>query len=110
MCFTVEFSVLFFCLFQVLFVDLACDKLGSRVIDCLWRCCTVKQKSVIAAELCAQESKLRGNKFGGFLYHKCALKLFAVRKNDWINVQAGGNKKRQMFDDIFDSGMQRGSY
>ncbi len=45
-------------------VELACSKSGSRVLDTLWGVATLKQKQSVAQELVKHEHRLRGDHFG----------------------------------------------
>ena len=52
--------------FQGHWLELACDKSGSRVFDKLWLVASVKQKESIAEELRKHEHRLQGDYFGKY--------------------------------------------
>lgn len=65
------------------YFDLACNKCGSRTFDALWKYATLEQKCTIAKELAKHESRLKGNRFGKFIYHKCSIGHLKQRPDNW---------------------------
>ena len=68
----------------------------------MWGVLTVKQKTLVATEICKQEVKVRSDKFGWHIHRNFALELFVKRKNDWIGTQGATVKKRELFKDFLD--------
>lgn len=81
-------------------MEIACHKFGSRCIDAMWSVASIKVKSVIAEELCKNESALKSDQFGRYVHRNLALHNFKKRKEEWKQLQNVNTKKRKMFDDI----------
>lgn len=78
------FSAMYACFFlQGFYFDLACNKCGSRTFDALWKYANLEQKCTIARELAKHESRLKGNRFGKFIYHKCSIGHLKQRPDNW---------------------------
>ena len=90
------------------FVDLACDKTGSRTFDSLWKVVGVRQKCAIADELVAHEDRVRGNKFGYFVHARCALVNYKRRPQEWRELQGGLAKKRKELERVIGEGQSAG--
>jgi len=60
---------------QPVYVDIACNKFGSRSFDSLWNAASLDQRQLIAKCLTShsQAQSLRGNQFGSFIYEHCGL-------------------------------------
>ncbi|XP_013404032.1 nucleolar protein 9 [Lingula anatina] len=84
------------------YVALACHRNGSRTLDSLWAQASLKNRILIAEELIKQESKLRSDRFGQYIYKNCALQNFAHRRREWKEVQTGNIKKRKLFKELLD--------
>ena len=87
-------------------MQLACNKNGSRALEAIWRNVEVKVKSKIAGELCKQEAKVKSDMFGRHIHRNFALFHFSKRTAEWTTIQKNEHKKRQMFKDVLESGMQ----
>lgn len=85
-------------------MQLACDKIGSRILQGLWNHIDLKLKSQTATELCLQEAKVKSHMYGRHVHRELALFHFAKRKTDWEFIQRREQKKREMFKDVLESG------
>ena len=85
-----------------MYVELACHRNGSRTLEAIWRHLSIKQKTLVATEICEQEAKVRSDNFGWHIHRNFALGHFVKRKNDWIGIQGAKNRKREMFKDILE--------
>ncbi|XP_041949356.1 nucleolar protein 9 [Alosa sapidissima] len=84
------------------FVQLACSRYGSRLLEAVWNSATVSQRQSIAQELVPSESQLRSDQFGRHIWPKFGLTHFGKRKAHWMEIQTGESKKRKMFSDILE--------
>lgn len=84
------------------YVQMACSRLGSRVLEAVWNSASVSQRQSIAQELVAGETQLRSDQFARHTWAKFALSHFINRRAQWQEIQTGQSKKRKMFDDILD--------
>ena len=62
----------------------------------------------MATELCKQEARIRGDRFGHHAWRNCALTNFQLRREEWKQVQSGNMRKRKMFEEII--GEKQGDY
>ncbi|CAM1330350.1 Uncharacterised protein PB.1153, partial [Pycnogonum litorale] len=69
------------------YLQLACDKHGSRSIDCIWSVSSMKYKSAIAEELIVNEDTLNNNLYGKFIVRNFALFHFKRRRKQWMEIQ-----------------------
>ncbi|KAI1901292.1 hypothetical protein AGOR_G00032810 [Albula goreensis] len=84
------------------YVQLACSRYGSRVLEAVWNSASVSQRQSIAQELVPSESVLRSDQFARHVWAKFALTHFTKRRGQWLEVQTGQSKKRKMFGDILE--------
>ncbi|XP_036374827.1 nucleolar protein 9, partial [Megalops cyprinoides] len=84
------------------YVQLACSRFGSRVLEAVWNSATVSQKQGLAQELAPSESVLRSDQFARHVWGKLALSHFLKRRGQWLEIQTGQSKKRKMFSDILE--------
>ncbi|KAJ8336525.1 hypothetical protein SKAU_G00377450 [Synaphobranchus kaupii] len=84
------------------YVQLACSRFGSRVLEAVWNSATVSQKQGIAQELAPSESVLRSDQFARHVWGKFGLTHFGKRRGQWLEAQTGQSKKRKMFSDILE--------
>ncbi|XP_069020749.1 nucleolar protein 9 [Embiotoca jacksoni] len=84
------------------YVQIACSKLGSRVLEAVWNSASVSQRQSIAQELVSSESQLRSDQFARHVWAKFALSHFANRRAHWQEIQTGESKKRKLFIDILE--------
>ncbi|XP_061111725.1 nucleolar protein 9 [Conger conger] len=84
------------------YVQLACSRFGSRVLEAVWAIATVSQKQGIAQELAPSESVLRSDQFARHVWGKFGLTHFGKRRGQWLEFQTGQSKKRKMFSDILE--------
>ncbi|XP_035286252.1 nucleolar protein 9 [Anguilla anguilla] len=84
------------------YVQLACSRYGSRVLEAVWNSATVSQKQGIAQELAPSESVLRSDQFARHVWAKFGLTHFGKRRGQWLEIQTGQSKKRKMFSDILE--------
>ncbi|KAM6918824.1 nucleolar protein 9 isoform 2-T2 [Xenentodon cancila] len=84
------------------FVQMACSRLGSRVLEAVWNSASVSQRQSIAQELVPSESQLRSDQFARHVWAKFALSHFVHRRAHWQEIQTGESKKRKLFSDILD--------
>lgn len=84
------------------FVQMACSRLGSRVLEAIWNSASVTHRQNIAQELAPSESQLRSDQFARHIWAKFALSHFIHRRAHWQEIQTGESKKRKLFSDILD--------
>lgn len=84
------------------FVQMACSKLGSRVLEAIWKSASVSHRQSIAQELVPSENQLRSDQFARHVWAKFALSHFIHRRAHWQEIQTGESKKRKLFSDIFE--------
>ncbi|KAG9329939.1 hypothetical protein JZ751_028510, partial [Albula glossodonta] len=84
------------------YVQLACSRYGSRVLEAVWNSASLSQRQSIAQELVPSESVLRSDQFARHVWAKFALTHFTKRRGQWLEVQTGQSKKRKMFSDILE--------
>uniref|UniRef100_A0A3P9H020 PUM-HD domain-containing protein n=1 Tax=Oryzias latipes TaxID=8090 RepID=A0A3P9H020_ORYLA len=80
--------------------QMACSRLGSRVLEAVWSSASVSQRQSIAQELVQSESQLRSDQFARHVWAKFALSHFMHRRAHWQEIQSGESKKRKLFNDI----------
>uniref|UniRef100_A0A3P9KCJ6 PUM-HD domain-containing protein n=1 Tax=Oryzias latipes TaxID=8090 RepID=A0A3P9KCJ6_ORYLA len=80
--------------------QMACSRLGSRVLEAVWSSASVSQRQSIAQELVQSESQLRSDQFARHVWAKFALSHFMHRRAHWHEIQTGESKKRKLFNDI----------
>ncbi|XP_037537460.1 nucleolar protein 9 [Nematolebias whitei] len=83
-------------------VQMACSRLGSRVLEAMWSSASISQKLSIAQELALCESQLKSDQFARHVWAKFALSHFVHRKAYWQEIQTGESKKRKLFSDILE--------
>ncbi|XP_046882778.1 nucleolar protein 9 isoform X3 [Hypomesus transpacificus] len=84
------------------FVQMACSRLGSRVLEAVWNSSSVSQRQSIAQELVPSETRLRSDQFARHVWAKFSLTSFVRRHKQWQEGQTGESKKRKLFSDILD--------
>lgn len=84
------------------FVQMACSRLGSRVLEAIWNSASVTHRQSIAQELAPSESQLRSDQFARHVWAKFALSHFIHRRPHWQEIQTGESKKRKLFSDILE--------
>ncbi|XP_022060809.2 nucleolar protein 9 [Acanthochromis polyacanthus] len=84
------------------YVQMACSRVGSRVLEAVWNSASVSQRQSIAQELVPSESQLRSDQFARHVWAKFALTHFAHRRAHWQEIQTGESKKRKLFSDILE--------
>ncbi|XP_021343892.1 nucleolar protein 9-like isoform X2 [Mizuhopecten yessoensis] len=86
------------------YMDVACDKNGSRTLDNMWKCATLGQKLMVAEELGRNEAKLQGDRFGFYVHKNCGIFHYKHRLQEWKEVQGQNQKKRKLFSEILSDG------
>lgn len=84
------------------FVQMACSRLGSLVLEAVWNSSSVSHKQSIAQELVGSENQLRSDQFARHVWAKFALSHFIHRRSHWQEIQTGEFKKRKLFSDILE--------
>ncbi|XP_036941233.1 nucleolar protein 9 [Acanthopagrus latus] len=84
------------------YVQMACSRLGSRVLEAIWNSASVNHRQSIALELVLSESQLRSDQFARHVWAKFALSHFMHRRAHWQEIQTGESKKRKLFSDILE--------
>lgn len=84
------------------YVQMACSKLGSRVLEAVWNSASVSQRQSIAQDLVPSESKLRSDQFARHVWAKFALSHFLHRRAHWQEIQTGESKKRKLFSELLE--------
>jgi nucleolar protein 9 len=69
------------------FCALACDLLGSRVLEAMWGAASAKQRSTIVKELCQQEGALKTNFHGFNIHRKFHMVEFTKHRGKWMQNQ-----------------------
>jgi len=99
------------------FVNLACNKYGSRVIDNILNSVSIKVKHKIMDEFCSKEQALQNNKNGYFLSKNVGLYHYKYRYEEWKEQEEAKERKRKTFSDLvspdhkssYDNGHHRNS-
>lgn len=84
------------------YVQMACSRLGSRVLEAIWNSASVSQRQNIAQELVPSETQLRSDQFARHCWAKFALSHFIHRRAHWLEIQTGHSKKQKLFSDILE--------
>ncbi|XP_020509074.2 nucleolar protein 9 [Labrus bergylta] len=84
------------------YVQMACSRLGSRVLEAIWNGASVSHRHNIAQELVSSESQLRSDQFARHVWAKFALSHFIHRRAHWQEIQTGESKKRKLFSEILE--------
>jgi nucleolar protein 9 len=84
------------------FVDLACDRFGSRIVDYLLGTVDLKLKASIMDELNEKESHLNSNRNGWYVAKKAGLYHYKNRYDEWKDEERSRDKRRREFEDIID--------
>ncbi|XP_056149577.1 nucleolar protein 9 [Lampris incognitus] len=84
------------------YVQMACSRLGSRVLEAVWKTVSVSQRQTIALELVPSETQLRADQYARHVWAKFALSHFINRRSQWQEIQTGHAKKRKLFSDILE--------
>ncbi|CAJ1071534.1 nucleolar protein 9 [Xyrichtys novacula] len=84
------------------YVQMACSRLGSRVLEAIWNSASVSHRQSIAQELVQSESQLRSDQFARHVWAKFALSHFIHRRAHWQEIQTGESKRRKLFSDILE--------
>ncbi|XP_051990029.1 LOW QUALITY PROTEIN: nucleolar protein 9 [Xyrauchen texanus] len=87
---------------EELYVQLACSRCGSRLLEAVWNSATISQRQSIAEKLVPSENQLRSDQFARHVWAKFDLARFMKRRAAWQEVQTGESKKRKMFSDILE--------
>ncbi|KAI7809981.1 putative nucleolar protein 9 [Triplophysa rosa] len=87
---------------EELYVQLACSRCGSRLLEAVWNSATVSQRQSIAEKLVPSENQLRSDQFARHVWAKFGLTHFLKRRSAWLEVQTGESKKLKMFRDILE--------
>ena len=77
-----------------------CSKFGSHVFDTAWSVASFAQREVIAVSLLQFSSKVRGNRFGGHIWHNVQMDLYTQNNQKWQQIQREQKKKQKLFQDI----------
>ena len=86
------------------FIDLACDRFGSRILDYLLSTLDFKAKGYIMDELSAKEVQLNANKNGYFIGKKAGLYHYKHRYDEWKEIEKSREKKRKAFKILLEDG------
>ncbi|GFR87396.1 nucleolar protein 9-like [Elysia marginata] len=89
------------------FINIACNKNGSRCLENVWKTCALKQKIHIAEDLSKNQERIEGDQWGKFLYRNFALFKFSQRRKEWLDIQAVTTKKRQLIKDILEGSSRK---
>jgi nucleolar protein 9 len=81
--------------------DMAKDKYASHLIDKCWKASDIQLKEKIAEELVQQERELMDNFYGKFILRNCKIELFKRRKQEWMQLEKGIDKKKEMLKELF---------
>lgn len=84
------------------FLILACNKSGSFVIEHVWKCASLKQRTDICEELKLNENQLKNDRFARFFYNKIGLNFYKRKPEEWKKIQSQEIKKRNLFSEILD--------
>ncbi|XP_051557463.1 nucleolar protein 9 [Myxocyprinus asiaticus] len=87
---------------EELYIQLACSRCGSRLLEAVWNSATISQRQSIAEILVPSEIQLRSDQFARHIWAKFGLTQFMKRRAAWQEVQTGESKKRKLFSDILE--------
>lgn len=82
------------------YISLSKSKHGSRLVESLWKHCTVGQKETIVNELLASEEELSADFYGKFVLRNVNISHFKRKQNTWQIQQETAGKRRELFQDI----------
>ncbi|CAL1532749.1 unnamed protein product [Lymnaea stagnalis] len=85
---------------QGVYVNIACNRNGSRCLENIWKLCSLNQRIMIAEELSKSQERLEGDQWGHFAYNNFALHKFNQRRKDWLDIQGASSKKQQLLQNI----------
>ncbi|BFZ19483.1 hypothetical protein BsWGS_22521 [Bradybaena similaris] len=83
-----------------LYVNIACNRNGSRCLESIWKGSVLKAKTLIAEELSKSLDRIESDQWGHFLHRNFALFKFSQRRKEWIEIQVANTKKQQLLNDI----------
>ncbi|CAG5117648.1 unnamed protein product [Candidula unifasciata] len=83
-----------------LYVNIACNRNGSRCLESIWKGSSLKAKTLMAEELSKHQDRIESDQWGHFLYRNFALLKFSQRRKEWIEIQGVSTKKQQLLNDI----------
>uniref|UniRef100_A0A6I8ST44 PUM-HD domain-containing protein n=1 Tax=Xenopus tropicalis TaxID=8364 RepID=A0A6I8ST44_XENTR len=83
-------------------MQLACNKYGSHVLDCMWTASTLGFKEEIAQKLGMSLHQLQNDPVGHHIARNFALTHFVKWRKYWEEHQLGENKRRKMFSEILE--------
>ncbi|GFN95952.1 nucleolar protein 9-like [Plakobranchus ocellatus] len=89
------------------YINIACNRNGSRCLENVWNASALKQKIHIAEDLAKNQERLEGDQWGRFLYRNFALFKFSQRRKEWMDVQAASSKKKQLIKDILEGSSKK---
>jgi len=69
------------------FCTLACDMLGSRVLESMWSMASVKQRATLVKELSQQEGALKANFHGFNIQRRFSMVEFSKQRGKWMKNQ-----------------------
>ncbi|RWS29127.1 nucleolar protein 9-like protein [Leptotrombidium deliense] len=84
------------------YINLACDRFGSRIVDYLLNTVDLKMKADIMDELSAKESQLNSTKNGYYVGKKAGLYHYKHRYQEWKDVERAKDKRKRAFKEIID--------
>ncbi|KAH9499745.1 hypothetical protein Btru_077716 [Bulinus truncatus] len=85
---------------QGTYINIACNRNGSRCLENIWKSCSLNQRQMIAEELCKNQERIESDQWGHFLYNNFALFKFTQRKQEWVEIQGASIKKQRLLQDV----------
>ncbi|XP_059141222.1 nucleolar protein 9-like isoform X2 [Physella acuta] len=85
---------------QGVYINIACNRSGSRCLENIWKCCSLNQKTLIAEDLSKHQERLEGDQWGRYLYANFAISKFVQRRKEWAEIQGANAKKQQILQEI----------
>jgi len=84
------------------FINIACNRNGSRCLENIWKSSTMQQKVMIAEDLCKHQERLEGDFIGRFILRNFALIKFKTRRKEWKGLQGMNSKKQELLQGILE--------
>ena len=89
-------------LLQGHFGRLGMDKYGSHWLELGWKeVADLKLKEIIAGEILSKEFEFRDSMYGKFLWRNFKLDLFKRRRPEWMELEKGVDKKKELFKEFY---------
>ncbi|XP_005102065.1 nucleolar protein 9 [Aplysia californica] len=85
-----------------LYINMACNKVGSRCLENIWKLVSIPLRVLIAEDLSKYNERLEGDFSGRFIFNNFALHKFVTRRKEWREIQGANSKKKQLLKGILE--------